>query len=170
MGERPVTSVKARSDSRTAEDLVRAEVRMEMAAESSWCDIGPHLAMCAAGRGLGAGLGAEERDVCAAQLEVCSGHFQGIHELRKASAGGTRTRRVNLLRACNPCNQWVERQPLIAEALDLVYRSGHRLFDVCSSRFDARPAPHAFAAWPSGGQMCGCGHRRVHDLHPDEVP
>lgn len=76
-----------------------------MLAESPWCELGPVIST-------------------AVPAWPCSQRAQGLHELRKRSAGGSLTNRSNLLRACNPCNTWVEDHPTQARELGLVVRAG----------------------------------------------
>lgn len=48
----------------------------------------------------------------------------GLHEIRKRSQGGSMLDRANLVRACSPCNSWVEDHPDLAYAAGLVARAG----------------------------------------------
>ena len=58
----------------------------------------------------------------------CTRWREGIHELRKRSAGGSLTNVANLRSACNRCNGWVEDHPADAHRLGLVVRAGDPLF------------------------------------------
>lgn len=69
-------------------------------------------------------------------IRDCNGRQQGLHELRKRSAGGSLDNPSNLLGACIPCNGWVERWPDLAHRLGLVVRPGDPEWD----ELDAAPS------------------------------
>ncbi len=97
--------MRAQSPKRRREDNLRAELRRNL---FSQCD----------GR-------------CLLRLPPCTGMAEGLHERRKASAGGSRLSAQNCVPACNPCNGWIEDNPAAAavrRAVDgrsLVVREGH---------------------------------------------
>jgi len=66
----------------------------------------------------------------------CRGCIEGLHELRKRSAGGSLVNPDNLIPSCNPCNGWVEDNPEEALILGLVLREGDPLFDLMGKRND----------------------------------
>lgn len=66
----------------------------------------------------------------------CRGKIEGLHELRKRSAGGSLTNPSNLIPACNPCNGWVEDNPDEALVLGLVIREGNPIYDTLGKRHD----------------------------------
>lgn len=54
----------------------------------------------------------------------CHRKIEGLHELRKRSAGGSLVNRDNLVPACNYGNSWVEDNPALAHEWGLVVREG----------------------------------------------
>lgn len=89
---------------------VRVPLVRSMFAESPWCELG-------------------ERIATVDEDHVCTRRAEGLHELRKRSAGGSMTNRANLLRACNACNGWVENFPRLAHWVRLVVREGDPLWE-----------------------------------------
>lgn len=66
----------------------------------------------------------------------CRGKIEGLHELRKRSAGGSLVNRQNLIPACNWCNSWVEDNPLLAHEWGLVVREGDPEWERLGKRND----------------------------------
>lgn len=66
----------------------------------------------------------------------CRNKIEGLHELRKRSAGGSLVNRNNLIPACIPCNGWVEDYPAVAHELGLVVREGDPEWDALGARND----------------------------------
>lgn len=61
---------------------------------------------------------------CAVQWDGrCRGWADALHELRKASQGGSRLDPGNLIAACNPCNGAIEDNPLEAHRRGFVIRA-----------------------------------------------
>lgn len=58
----------------------------------------------------------------------CTHRAQGLHHLRKRSAGGRVKSRLNTLRSCNACNGWVEDHDALATLAGLVIREGHPMW------------------------------------------
>jgi len=66
----------------------------------------------------------------------CNGKIEGMHELRKRSAGGSLVNRQNLIPACNRCNGWVENNPDLAHEWNLVVREGDEDWERLGKRND----------------------------------
>lgn len=66
----------------------------------------------------------------------CAGRIEGLHELRKSSAAGSRLNPANTVPSCNNGNGLVELFPVEAHAAGLVLREGDEGWDEMSSRFD----------------------------------
>lgn len=58
----------------------------------------------------------------------CTRRMDGLHHLRKRSAGGGRRNPANVLRSCNNGNGWVEDHPDLARLAGLVVRQGDPLW------------------------------------------
>lgn len=93
-------SVKHRAEHARYVKFVR-----ELAAESDRCEVGPLISVVDHGY----------RD--------CTLTMQGLHHLQKRSAGGALIDRANVLRSCNPCNSYVENEPILARQAGLVRRA-----------------------------------------------
>jgi hypothetical protein len=108
------TRIQQRSEAR-ATDGYGEWVRTQLRADSR-CHVGPMIRSVAPGwRG-------------------CTGRAQGMHHLRKQSAGGVRISEANTLRSCNPCNGWVEDHPDEAEEAGLVVGFRHPLYEALGRR------------------------------------
>lgn len=98
-----------------------------MQAEGRRCEIGPtliHYAMIAPSE--------------------CHGRIEGLHELRKRSAGGSLVNPDNLIPSCNRCNGWVEDNPEDAYVLGFVVREGDDDWEALGRRNDinlTEPSP-----------------------------
>ena len=90
-----------------------------MIAEGRRCEIGPILVR----------YGLDGAKTCMSRIE-------GLHELRKRSAGGSLRNPSNLVPACNPCNGWVEDNPEEAHILGLVIREGDEGYEALGVRQD----------------------------------
>lgn len=103
------TPLRARSVKREREHRTEyLPLVRQMAAESTACELGPLLrAVDGSWRG-------------------CGGVMSGLHHLAKRSAGGALSDRGNVMRACSPCNGFVEDHPLLAHEAGLVLRSADR--------------------------------------------
>ena len=66
----------------------------------------------------------------------CTGKIDGLHELRKRSAGGSLVNRNNLVPACNYGNGWIEDNPLLAHEFGLVVREGDPEWERLGKRND----------------------------------
>lgn len=66
----------------------------------------------------------------------CRHKIEGLHELRKRSAGGSLVNRQNLIPACNYCNGWVEDNPATAHEWGLVVREGDPEWERLGKRND----------------------------------
>ena len=114
------TELKPRSDER---QKLMKEHRIPaieaMVAEGRRCEIGPVLAH----HGLDGG-------------RSCIGRIEGLHELRKRSAGGSLINPANLMPACNPCNGWVEDYPEESHILGFVVREGDEGYEELGKRND----------------------------------
>jgi hypothetical protein len=66
----------------------------------------------------------------------CRGRIEGLHELRKRSAGGSLTNPDNLVPACNPCNGFIEQEPGMARSLGLVILEGDPEWEALGARQD----------------------------------
>jgi len=104
------TSLKHRSNIKARAQADRRRLIARLTAESPWCELGPII---------------HEVD----PDWPCTRRTEGLHELRKRSAGGSTTNLANLRRACNRCNSWVEDHPATARRLGLVVRAGDPAFD-----------------------------------------
>lgn len=91
-----------------------------LVAEGHKCEIGPVLAA---------------HDVLEGRRH-CRGKIEGLHELRKRSAGGSLLNPDNLVPACNYCNGWVEQNPSLAWELGLVLRAGDPDYERLGARHD----------------------------------
>ncbi len=98
------TPIRSRSKKKQAEHRLYLQFVAELEAESPWCEVGPFISTVnLAYRG-------------------CTRRMQGLHHLRKRSAGGAEMDRANVLRSCNTCNGWVEDHPEQARRANLVIR------------------------------------------------
>lgn len=79
--------------------------KAELRAAHPECQLGPLIA------------GADSR-------HRCLGYYQGPHHLRKTGQGGSTVLLANMMSACNPCNDWVENEPDLAQDLGLVVLEG----------------------------------------------
>lgn len=104
------TRLKPRSRSKSRDQAERRRIVGRLAASSPWCELGPIIHL---------------HD----PTWPCTRRAEGLHELRKRSAGGSLTNLANLRRACNRCNGWVEDHPTVAHELGLVVRAGDTTFD-----------------------------------------
>lgn len=114
------TPLKPRSDKRAAfmKDH-RIPLIKQLAANGHKCAIGPILARSGV-----------------PEASLCTRDIQGIHELRKRSAGGSLTNPVNLLPACNYCNGLIEDMPDTAHQLGLVIRPGDATYEELGASHD----------------------------------
>lgn len=89
---------------------------------------------------IAAGFGCEIGPVLAHHGEPdarhCRGAIQGMHELRKRSAGGSLINRNNLVPTCNYCNGWVEEHPDAAHEYGLVVRQDDLDYERLGARQD----------------------------------
>lgn len=117
------TRLKPRSSKRSnfMKD-VRIPMIEELVEAGARCEIGPVLIKT----GLSGGTN-------------CRGRIEGLHELRKRSAGGSLVNPDNLVPACNPCNTWVEDNPDDAHVLGLVLRDGDEGYEELGARHDDDP-------------------------------
>ncbi|MBP7594321.1 MAG: hypothetical protein KA755_01580 [Candidatus Microthrix sp.] len=111
------TRIKHRSKTKARAQADRRRLIARLTAESPWCELGPVI---------------HEVD----PAWPCARRAEGLHELRKRSAGGSTTNLDNLKRACNRCNSWVEDHPVTARRLGLVIRAGDPLFDELAATRD----------------------------------
>jgi len=74
--------------------------------------------------GVGCEIGPLLRHQGIEESRLCSGHIQGLHELRKRGSGGSLSNLDNLIPSCNWCNGWVEENPDLAWMMQLVVRPG----------------------------------------------
>jgi hypothetical protein len=114
------TGLKSRSEKRQR-FMIEERIPMieSMIAEGRRCEIGPVLTRH--------GLDASKR---------CRGKIEGLHELRKRSAGGSLRNPDNLVPACNLCNGWVEDEPDEARILGFVIREDDERWDALGARND----------------------------------
>lgn len=98
-GLRRTGRIAPRSKARTTQQAeVRVPMIEQMVAAGRRCEVCPQLLA----------LGIALR---------CSGRIQGLHERRKAGAGGSRQNPANLVPACNLGNGWIEDEPELARQL-----------------------------------------------------
>lgn len=99
------TRLRNRSNAKARQMADRRRLVARLLDQSPWCEVGPVI---------------HQVD----PAWPCTRRAEGLHELRKRSAGGSLTNLDNLRRACNRCNCWVEDHPVTARRLGLVVRSG----------------------------------------------
>ena len=92
-----------------------------MLAQSPWCEIGLTF-----DHALIHGEPRDEHDTLTILhgLHACRRRAVTLHELRKRSDTGSVLNEDNCMRACAPCNSFVEDHPRLAHDLGLVIRRG----------------------------------------------
>lgn len=120
--------MRARSKTRTADREARRALTVEVLGEQPWCAVAEPLA---------AALAAAGRHRAADEVRrECRTIAEHLHELRKSGAGGSRLARENVVGACDPCNEAVERWPIEARTAGLVIREGDPRWSALSKRED----------------------------------
>lgn len=115
------TPIRRRSTKKARTDRARSAFVAEMLAQSPWCEIGltfDHALIH------GEPLTEDDWTTVSRALAGCQRRAVTLHELRKRSDTGSVLNEDNCLRACAPCNSWVEDHPRLAHDLGLVIRRG----------------------------------------------
>lgn len=100
------TRLRSRSKKATAQHAEYLRFVGRLAAESDICEVCPIISRADPGwRG-------------------CTHYMQGLHHLRKRSAGGDLMDPANVLRSCNNGNGWVEDHPKLAKHIGLTIPGG----------------------------------------------
>ena len=107
-GLRPGKAPRPVSDRKAAERRAAYPARKQYLEDHPYCEIGYALSV------------SDDSKAQQWYRGNCRGKPDACHERQKQSAGGSLVDPVNLMAACNPCNDWVEDEPKIARDLGLV--------------------------------------------------